>query len=110
MQAGGVYVEQALFATSFYPESRNPRVKAFVEKFESLYNTTPSYLEAQAYDALTMLLQARSSERGGQADRNAIFQNLFRKRISRGLQEHTTCLRKAISNGNTRSCRCRTAS
>lgn len=85
VQAGGVYVEQALFATSFYLESKNPRVKAFVEKFESLYNTPPLYLEAQAYDALTMLLQARSSARGGPADRNAVFQNLVQEKGFKGV-------------------------
>jgi branched-chain amino acid transport system substrate-binding protein len=85
VQAGGVYVEQALFATSFYPESKNPRVKAFVEKFESLYNTPPLYLEAQAYDALTMLLQARNSARGGPADRNAVFQNLVQEKGFKGV-------------------------
>jgi ABC-type branched-subunit amino acid transport system substrate-binding protein len=85
VQAGGVYVEQALFATSFYPESRNPRVKAFVEKFESLYNATPSYLEAQAYDALTMLLHARSTVQGGQVDRSTVFQNLSREKDFKGV-------------------------
>jgi len=85
VQAGGVYVEQALFATSFYPESKNPRAKAFVEKFQSLYNAPPSYLEAQAYDALTMLLQARSSARGGPADRNAVFQSLVQEKGFKGV-------------------------
>jgi branched-chain amino acid transport system substrate-binding protein len=85
VQAGGVYVEQALFATSFYPESKNPRVNAFVEKFQSQYNTLPSYLEAQAYDALTMLLQARSTARGGPGDRNSMFQNLIQEKDFKGV-------------------------
>jgi ABC-type branched-subunit amino acid transport system substrate-binding protein len=83
VQAGGVYVDQALFATSFYPESQNPRIRTFRERFEALYNTTPSYLEAQAYDALMMLLQARGSGRGG--DRNAIFQNLIQAKAFQGV-------------------------
>ncbi len=74
-QAGGVYVDQALFATAFFPESKNPKVVAFRDKFAATYNSQPSYLEAQAYDALTMLLQARDSAHGA-ADRNSVFQNL----------------------------------
>lgn len=81
-QEGGVYVDQALFVTSFYPESRAPQVRTFREKFESLYNATPSYLEAQAYDALMMLLQARGS---GSADRNSMFNNLLQAKNYRGV-------------------------
>jgi len=83
-QAGGVYVDQALFATAFFPESPNPKVKAFCEKFASLYNSLPSYLEAQAYDALTMLLQARESSRGA-TDRNSLFQGLIETKRFNGV-------------------------
>ncbi len=76
VQAGGVYVEHALFATSFYAESQNPRVKAFREKFESLYNAPPSYLEAQAYDALMLLLQSRQAA-GTPISRDSVFQVLL---------------------------------
>ena len=75
VQAGGVYVDHALFATAFYPKSTNPLAQAFEKEYMTLYNSTPSYLEAQAYDALTMLLKARSAE-GGAANRNSLFQNL----------------------------------
>jgi ABC-type branched-subunit amino acid transport system substrate-binding protein len=84
VQAGGVYVDQALFATSFFPESRNPEVKTFTEKFMATYNTTPSYLEAQAYDALMMLLVARNTA-GGTNDRNSLFQNLLQAKGFRGV-------------------------
>jgi ABC-type branched-subunit amino acid transport system substrate-binding protein len=84
VQAGGVYVDQALFATGFFPESQNPKVSAFREKFASLYNSTPSYLEAQAYDALTMLLQARESSRGA-TDRNSLFQSLIEAKHFNGV-------------------------
>ncbi|MGC8490515.1 MAG: penicillin-binding protein activator [Syntrophobacteraceae bacterium] len=76
VQAGGVYVDHALFATSFYPQSTNPKVVAFESEYKALYNGMPSYLEAQAYDALTLLLKARSAQ-GGAANRNALFQNLL---------------------------------
>jgi ABC-type branched-subunit amino acid transport system substrate-binding protein len=84
VQAGGVYVDQALFATAFFPESQNPKVSAFREKFASLYNSTPSYLEAQAYDALTMLLQARDSSRGA-GDRSSLFQSLIEAKRFNGV-------------------------
>ncbi|MHC1724657.1 MAG: penicillin-binding protein activator [Syntrophobacteraceae bacterium] len=86
VQAGGAYVDQAMFATSFYPESRDPKVTAFREKYEAMYNSSPSYLEAQAYDALTMLLQARGSSRAGAAaDRNSVFQTLAQAKGVRGV-------------------------
>jgi ABC-type branched-subunit amino acid transport system substrate-binding protein len=84
VQAGGVYVDQALFATAFFPESRDPRLKAFSEKFASLYNSLPSYLEAQAYDALMMLLQAKTTSRGA-TDRNTVFQNLVQAKDFKGV-------------------------
>jgi ABC-type branched-subunit amino acid transport system substrate-binding protein len=76
VQAGGVYVDHALFATSFYPQSNNPKVQAFVKEYEAQYHAPPSYLEAQAYDALTMLLQAKSAL-GGAVNRNSLFQSLL---------------------------------
>ncbi len=84
VQAGGVYVDQALFATAFFPESHNPKVRTFSEKFASLYNSQPSYLSAQAYDALMILLQARSSS-PVKANRNALFQNLLQSQGFQGV-------------------------
>ena len=84
VQAGGVYVDQALFATAFFPESQNPRVKAFSEKFSSLYGSLPSYLEAQAYDALMMLLQAKAVSKGA-VDRDSVFQNLLQAKNFKGV-------------------------
>ncbi|HIJ69088.1 MAG TPA: ABC transporter substrate-binding protein [Deltaproteobacteria bacterium] len=89
VQAGGVYVDQALFATSFFPESRNPKVRTFSEKFASLYNSQPSYLEAQAYDALMMLLQARSKS-PEKANRNSVFQNLLQSQGFQGVAGNYT--------------------
>jgi ABC-type branched-subunit amino acid transport system substrate-binding protein len=47
-----------------------------VELFEARNQSAPSYLEAQAYDALMLLLQARSSLRGGSVDRVNLMQTL----------------------------------
>jgi ABC-type branched-subunit amino acid transport system substrate-binding protein len=84
VQTGGVYVDQALFATAFFPESQNPSIKAFSDRFASLYGSLPSYLEAQAYDALTMLLQAKAVSQGT-ADRSSVFQNLLRTKDFKGV-------------------------
>ena len=89
VQAGGVYVDQALFATSFFPESKDPKVRTFTEKFASLYNSMPSYLEAQAYDALMMLLQARSKS-PEKANRNSVFQNLLQSQGFQGVAGNYT--------------------
>ncbi len=87
VQSGGVYVEQALFATSFYPESQDQRVSAFREKYESTYNAAPSYLEAQAYDALILLLQSRGSamRTAGSAGRDAVFQSMSMAKDFKGV-------------------------
>lgn len=83
-QAGGVYVEQAMFAASFFPESQDPLVKTFRERFESLYSATPSYLEAQAYDALILLLQSRMSVRG-EVTRDGVFQTMLAAKDFKGV-------------------------
>lgn len=78
VQSGGVYVEQALFATPYLLESQSPRIRGFRERFEAMYNTPPSYLEAQAFDVVMMLLNARFAIEGGYVDRAMVLQNLLR--------------------------------
>ncbi|MEN6437932.1 MAG: penicillin-binding protein activator [Syntrophobacter sp.] len=87
VQSGGVYVEQALFATSFYPESQDQKVSGFREKYESIYNAAPSYLEAQAYDALILLLQSRNAaaRSGGSPGRDAVFQSMSQAKDFKGV-------------------------
>ena len=77
-KVGGIYVENAMYATPFFAGSKDPRVQDFCRSYEDIYQTTPSYLEAQAYDALMMLLQARSTAAAaGTVDRNAVLQDLL---------------------------------
>ncbi len=76
-EVGGVYVEKALFSTPFYAQNPAPNVQKFVEKFRNTYQTTPSYLEAQAYDALKVLLTARGRTTRSQEMRSAFMQNLL---------------------------------
>jgi len=85
VQAGGVYVERALFATPFTLDSQNRNVKAFREKFEAKYNTPPSYLEAQAYDALMLFLEARNGSGGDVKDRASLLRNLLQIRDFQGV-------------------------
>lgn len=85
VQAGGVYVEHAIFATPFYAESDHPRVRSFREKFQLAYGTVPSYLEAQAYDALRLFLEARSRSDPRNPDRLTLLQNLLQIRNFEGV-------------------------
>ena len=84
VKAGGVYVENALYATPFFAGSQNPQVQDFCRTYESMYHKMPGYLEAQAYDALMLLLQARSqaaSAGAGSVERSAVLQDLLQTRI-----------------------------
>jgi branched-chain amino acid transport system substrate-binding protein len=85
VQAGGVYVERALFATPFMLDSQNRTVKAFRERFEAKYNAPPSYLEAQAYDALMLFLDARNGSNGDVKDRASLLRNLLQIRDFEGI-------------------------
>ena len=86
VEAGGAYVEQAVFATPFNADSQNPTVKTFREDFEAAYNATPSYLEAQAYDALLMLLQARAAAGSSRPlERTSVLQKLLQTRNFKGV-------------------------
>lgn len=77
VQSGGMYVDQAIFATPYYADSTSQRSKSFRERYEAKYNASPSYLEAQAYDALMMVLQAREALRSGSVDRASLLQTLM---------------------------------
>jgi branched-chain amino acid transport system substrate-binding protein len=85
VQAGGVYVERAVFATPFMADSPNRNVKAFREKFEAKYNVPPSYLEAQAYDALMLFLEARNGSNTEAKDRASLLRNLLQIRDFQGV-------------------------
>jgi ABC-type branched-subunit amino acid transport system substrate-binding protein len=86
VQAGGAYVEQAIFATPYLPESQSPRIQRFKEKFQTLYPSFPSYLEAQAYDAMLLFLEARSTLRSSSSmDRSALIESLLSIRDFEGV-------------------------
>ena len=85
VEIGGTYVEHAVFATPFHPEAGSPRLRAFSERYEALYKSPPSYLEAQAYDAMMLLLQARSAIRGRSVERVSLLQSLRQIRNFEGV-------------------------
>lgn len=86
VRAGGAYVEQAIFATPFLADSRSSRVREFKEKYQAIYPISPSYLEAQAYDAMMLFLNARSnSYPAASMDRVSFLQNLLNIRDYQGV-------------------------
>ncbi|OIP96928.1 MAG: hypothetical protein AUK55_05180 [Syntrophobacteraceae bacterium CG2_30_61_12] len=74
LTSGGVYLENAVFATALPLTDSTQGIARFREQFRDAYGAAPHYLEAQAYDALTLLLTAR--DRGGN-DRATLQNNLL---------------------------------
>lgn len=54
------YLEGAIFTAGFFAGSENTGTQQFVEQFEANYDEKPQYLEAQAYDALDLILAAKN--------------------------------------------------
>jgi len=63
LRMGGIYIEQAIFPAAYLPGGTDSKVQRFEERFKQMYQGTPSYLEAQAYDALRMFLLAMERAR-----------------------------------------------
>lgn len=85
VEIGGTYVEHAIFATPYHPDAGSPRQRSFKERYEALYKSPPSYLEAQAYDAMMLFLQARSMLRGKAVERVSLLQSLRQIRNFEGV-------------------------
>jgi ABC-type branched-subunit amino acid transport system substrate-binding protein len=58
VEAGGRYVEGALFADGFFSGSKRPETVRFVKRFLALYGYEPGVVEAHAFDAVTALIAA----------------------------------------------------
>lgn len=58
IELAGKYVEGAVFADGFFADSKKEAVLRFVNNFKSLYNMEPGIIEAQAYDAVKMMMEA----------------------------------------------------
>jgi ABC-type branched-subunit amino acid transport system substrate-binding protein len=53
----GKYVDESLFVDGFFKDSRNPRIQSFVRDFGKTFESDPTILEAQAYDAADLCVQ-----------------------------------------------------
>lgn len=51
------YVQGAIVPDGFFLNSPSPTVQDFVKTFEEVFGTSPRFLEAQAYDAASILFQ-----------------------------------------------------
>jgi branched-chain amino acid transport system substrate-binding protein len=59
---GGKYVDGSLFVDGFFKDSRNPRIKGFVQDFTNTFQSDPTILEAQAYDAMDLCVQVLTDQ------------------------------------------------
>jgi len=76
----GKNVEGAVFVDGFFPASERPGTREFIRKFTEVYGRTPGVLEAQAYDAASMLIYAMKGTGAGSGgvDRDALKSRLTR--------------------------------
>jgi hypothetical protein len=58
IEMAGNYVQGAIVPDGFFLDSPSPRVQDFVDSYEDVFGRSPAFLEAQAYDAATILFQA----------------------------------------------------
>lgn len=55
------YVQGAILAEGFFSQSRSKAVRDFVGPFEDIYDETPDFMEAVAYDTAMILFQTTSN-------------------------------------------------
>ncbi|SEA78022.1 amino acid/amide ABC transporter substrate-binding protein, HAAT family [Desulfuromusa kysingii] len=53
----GRFLKDAVFVDAFYPGSKKPEVRRFMELYRQAYQEEPTILGAQAFDVATLLLQ-----------------------------------------------------
>jgi ABC-type branched-subunit amino acid transport system substrate-binding protein len=51
------YVQGAIVPDGFFLESPSPAVQDFVMRFEKIFGSSPGFLEAQAFDAASIIFQ-----------------------------------------------------
>ncbi len=57
------YMQGAIFVDGFYPDSPEPAVRSFVERYRQTFKEEPDILSAQAFDTMKILLQAKQQGR-----------------------------------------------
>jgi len=70
IELGGAAVEGLIAPVSFFSESEDPEVRAFVEEFTKRFGNAPSALAAQAFDSMGIFLEGIKA--AGSMDRLAI--------------------------------------
>ena len=55
IQIAGRQLRRAVIPEGFFVNSQNPAVKAFVSDFEEIYDKSPGFIEAVAYDSAMMI-------------------------------------------------------
>ncbi len=68
VRLGGEPLEGALFAAHFYADSPVPYVRAFRQRFETVFGSVPDSFSAQGYDAASLVL-LQLARRGDDRDR-----------------------------------------
>ncbi|MFH1784384.1 MAG: ABC transporter substrate-binding protein [bacterium] len=58
IESGGIYMNGAIFTSSFYKDSTDPLSVNFVKRFEMNFREDPDGFAAQGYDALRVIVQA----------------------------------------------------
>ncbi|UCG11998.1 MAG: penicillin-binding protein activator, partial [Deltaproteobacteria bacterium] len=58
LEMAAPYLQGAVFVDGFFPDSRLPRTRDFVRRYQSIFGEMPGYPEAQAYDTLRLLGEA----------------------------------------------------
>ncbi|MGD2187901.1 MAG: penicillin-binding protein activator [Desulfobacterales bacterium] len=61
IQTTGEYIQEAIIADVFYAEDSKKNVKEFMMRFEEFYGQIPGFIEALAFDATMIALQAASN-------------------------------------------------
>ena len=64
----GRFLKDAIFVDAFFPGSKKPEVQRFIDLYRQTYRDEPSILEAQAFDAATLLLQILDDPTVGNRD------------------------------------------
>ena len=87
IKIAGRHVEGAVFAEAFFPQSQNPVVKGFIERFSTQVGRLPGALSAQAFDA-THLVIAQLRRPG--ADREGVRSGILQTPPFSGVSGITT--------------------
>lgn len=60
IEMADTFAEGVVFPTGFFPRQADSAIAAFMEDFQAAYGQEPGYIEAAAYDAAMILLEALS--------------------------------------------------